>query len=423
MRRAPNIRLIGLCLALLPGGTVLCGAETAWPPAKWDAGHLVQAAVAGHPDLAVARAQVQAAVAARQTAGEKINPALNVSTAPVAGEKLKEGTYGFGMDFTLELGGKRKTRLSVAERQFLAAQAHLAEVEWTVRTGVRQSLGAAGTAAERVRRQRTALATQQEVVDGMEKQRQAGQLGGPALVPARLLLQQQKLALATAQGQLAQARVSVATAVGRPAADLAKLDLEAAGLSQPPAPPAAERARELALSHRADLKAATAEAGVAEAAVLAEVAKRHPDLHVIPGYEFDGGGHKVTLGFSLPLPLFSKNDGPIAEAEAKRVEAVAKLRAAETRALAGLDAALAEWQSAREKLETTRSIGVAQDKQLADAEALHKAGETDILSVLTARLERDTAAVSELDALAEVQAAWLKAEEALQTELSAPGKP
>ena len=102
--------------------------------------------------------------------------------------------------------------------------------------------------------------------------------------------------------------------------------------------------RRTALTSRADLLEALAEYAASQAALQLEIAKQYPDIHLQPGYEFDQGDSKWGIGASVELPVLSRNQGPIAEAKAKREESAARFIALQAKVLAEIDRAIEqEW--------------------------------------------------------------------------------
>jgi outer membrane protein TolC len=81
-----------------------------------------------------------------------------------------------------------------------------------------------------------------------------------------------------------------------------------------------QQARRQALLSRADILASLSQYAASEAALQLEVAKQYPDVHLSPGYEFDQGDNKWSLGLTVTLPVLNQNRGGIAEAEARRLE-------------------------------------------------------------------------------------------------------
>lgn len=77
-------------------------------------------------------------------------------------------------------------------------------------------------------------------------------------------------------------------------------------------------ARERALRSRADIAAALANYAAAQSALQLEIARQYPDVHLGTGYQWDQGEGKWQLGLTLEIPVLNRNQGPIAEAEARR---------------------------------------------------------------------------------------------------------
>ena len=173
--------------------------------------------------------------------------------------------------------------------------------------------------------------------------------------------------------------------------------------------------KEQALTHRADVLAALADYALAEANLRTEIAKQYPDVHLNPGYSFDTGEHKWTIGIGLTLPILNHNQGAIGEAEAKRKEAAALLDAVQAKVLAQYDRAAASLAAARTKLSTTHALLDEQAQQVASEERLVLAGSGDRAALLSAKVERATTQVARIDALADIQAALTELQAATQT--------
>ena len=165
-------------------------------------------------------------------------------------------------------------------------------------------------------------AAQAQNVELLEQRLQAGDISAPQVSLARVTASQAALLLRDAEKPGAEARARLATAIGVPASALAGVEFSFRGLDRLPAPDV-RALRCGALLHRSDVLAALAEYAAADAALRQEVAKQYPDLHLNPGYAFDQGQDKFTLGLSLTLPVLDQNRGPIAEAVGKRREAAA----------------------------------------------------------------------------------------------------
>src|SRR4029077_4174910 len=111
-------------------------------PTTWNLDSLTLAALYYQPDLDVARAQWQGALAARRTAGEIPNPALSLGPTWVSNPDvgLKPWILGFNFDIPIETAGKRGARIRQAAALGAPARQNLALAAWQIRSRVRASL-------------------------------------------------------------------------------------------------------------------------------------------------------------------------------------------------------------------------------------------------------------------------------------------
>jgi outer membrane protein TolC len=222
-----------------------------------------------------------------------------------------------------------------------------------------------------------------------------------------------------AQGRLAEARAALAAALGVPHAAIEGLHLSWPGFDDPPSEDALTLAsvRTAGLLNRIDVRRALAEVAAAEAALGLELARRFPDFSVGPGYQWDHGEKKFTLSLSITLPVFDFNAGPIAEAEARRKEAVSRFVATQARAIAEMERALVRFRSARaefDEREGALAAAVSRENSLRRA---FETGETDRLALLEARLASISNAASRLEALRRIHEAWSDLENAVHAPL------
>lgn len=285
---------------------------------------------------------------------------------------------------------------------------------WQVRGELRKALLDL-TAAERRRTGLQAqVEVQQRIVALLDRRRQAGAVGAHEVAVARVALVRAEAAAADAGRHLPPIRQRIAQALGISVSALAGVSLAPPAL---PGPLSAEQlgaARRLALQNRGDVLGALARFEAAQSALDFAVAKQRPDFHLGPGYQWDQGENKWSLALTLELPLFNQNQGPIAEAEARRREAAAQVLAVQARALGEIESALAVQQVAVAQIEQFGRIQTALAQQAAAVTARLRAGGADQLESETVRLERTAAELALLDAQAQAAAAAGQLEDALQ---------
>ena len=380
----------------------------------WDRARLAAAALKMQPDVEVARAKLATAQAAVITAGARPNPTVGFSATNIS--RLLGGaspwTNGFTLDVPIETAGKRGQRIAQAQALVNAAALNLSTAERNVASRVCRSLFALYAAEQReelLGRQQT---DQEETVKLFDARIAAGEISRVESLQARLQFNQSRLLTREAQKQKAEARATLAAALGVSVHALDKMQLSFAGLDTLPPPPSERMLRRAALLERSDVLAVLAEYAAADAALRLEIAKQWPDLHLGPGYDYDQGQNKWTIGFTLTIPLLDQNRGPIAEALGKRREAAANFNAQQAKALGELELALASYRGALTKLDTANQLLASQERQQRSVDALFKAGENDRLTLVSAQVELQAARLLRLDAVIGAQQALVALEDA-----------
>ena len=110
-------------------------------------------------------------------------------------------------------------------------------------------------------------------------------------------------------------------------------------------------------------------------------------MHLGTGYQFDQGENKWALGLTAKLPVLNQNQGPIAEAAAKRAELGARVLALQARIAGEVDRALAAWRGAQSRLAALGGVRAAQQNRVASLKAQFDAGAVESLDVLIAEAE------------------------------------
>jgi cobalt-zinc-cadmium efflux system outer membrane protein len=171
--------------------------------------------------------------------------------------------------------------------------------------------------------------------------------------------------LSAAQAKRDDARSRLAQALGISLAALEGVNLEVDFSANVPGALTSADARGVALRGRADILGALADYAAAEADLRLQVAKQYPDLHLGPAYAWNSGNagdSQWSLGVTLELPILDQNQGPIAEAEARRKLAAAKFVALQAQVIGMIDRAVAGLESARKQLQTGASVLAAAER-------------------------------------------------------------
>lgn len=392
-----------------------------WPVREWDLETLTLVAFYYHPDLEVARARVSLAEAGVVTAGGRPNPSVGFSpeamTNAVAG--VSPWTLGVTFDVPLETAGKRGHRIARAKALTEAARLELAEATWRIRSRLRAALLESLVARRELAVWRAEESLRSDALTLMEQRYAAGRVSLQELTTARANLAHTTLAVRAAEGRLADRRSAVATALGLPVTALEGLGCSWPQLDAPPSKeilssPAIQRA---GLLNRLDIHRALAEYAAVEAALRLEIAKQYPDIHLGPGYTWDQGDHKFSLGLSITLPILNQNQGSIAEAEARRKEAAARFLALQAQVIGELDQARAQYEAAlRELTEANRTLIETRQRQASMVQT-GVSGMTDPLVLTELLTQRTIATRARLETLQKAQTALGALEDAIQRPL------
>lgn len=268
----------------------------------------LEQALAHHPELAVARAEVEALGGASIQARARPNPELSFTQE---GTKSPSRTTTVQINQPIELGDKRQARVTAAESTAELARADLSARRHAIAAAVVTAFFDVLTIEERLRladaalelSQRSSLATSQRV--------KAGKLSPVEETKAKVAEANVRIELAQARSESSAARARLASAMGIPLGalvlegrldDLPSLQNDEGFQARLDQSPALQRA-EMEVRRR---KALTA----------VENARRISDITVSLGAKRDQeqGRTQAVIGLSIPLPLFDRNEGNILEA-------------------------------------------------------------------------------------------------------------
>ena len=396
--------------------------EKAFPIKQWGLRELTLAAFFYHPQLEVARAQWRAAEAAEITAGQRPNPGVSgyLEHHSKTDGGISPWTYGISFAIPLEVAGKRQARMERAASLSEAARIEIGQSAWQVRSHLRDSLLLYQSALGKIALLEREAALQQELLKMLETRLQAGMASSLDLSNISLQWLRTQQALAAERGRLPGLRAAVAAAVGLPPQALDAISLDSSpplARASTPEPLSSETIRRAGLLNRLDIRAALARYAAAEANLRLEIARQYPDIVLAPGYAWDQGDVQWTLGLSTILALMNRNQGPIAEARARRDVEASQFMALQSRVSGELEQALIEDLAVTERLSRTRQLLEAQQQQMRQIERQFQVGQADRLEQTTARLRVLTAEQGTQAAQIETQFALNALEDAVQQPL------
>jgi outer membrane protein, heavy metal efflux system len=357
------------------------------------------------PELAEARANVQAAEGRARQAGAFPNPEAIVGAQqiPLTGPNDREYVAGVGQ--TLPLSG-RLARARQAELLDREVRARGLEV---TRQDIRRRVhGAFATALyqDKAHEMQTGiLQNARQTVATTRARLEAQDALKEDLARAEMELARTKLEVDRAASLREQALLALAAAMGDPGLTVKTLagTLEAAFEI-----PALEN---LAATLAAQPESAQAEADIRarRARLDAARAERIPDVRLEVLYHRLEATKSDTLdlGLSIPLPLFDRNQGRLREARAEVAAAEARSRRTHNELSTRLRQAHAQLQAALAASNTLRTeILPRADTVLKGAEARYGAGDISLAELLPVRRDWATIQLNYLESLRDVMQAW-----------------
>ena len=389
-----------------------------WPPKLWDLQTLSLAALYFNPALDSARARVAGTEAALVTAGAHPNPSLSIAPGVPS-------PYLLTLDFAIpiEIAGKRGYRIQVARSLDQAARFDLADSVWTIRSGVRTALLNYLLSSRSLELFRSEEKVREDQVNILEQILSAGEIPRQLVDLARIELSKTHLAVTTTDGQVGEAKAALAAAIGFPVAALQSVEFSWPNIDTPPSAESLspEEVQRDAVLNRLDVRRSLAQYAAAEAGLQLEIAKQYPDINLGPGYTYEETHSFFTVGFSTTVPLFSRNQGPIAEAEAHRKGAAAAFLERQAQVIAKSERALAVYTAALKELAEAESLGRLQETQLQVIQQAIRAGADNRLGLDSVEIQSWVLARARLDALARAQRALGDLEDAVQRPLDSSG--
>src|SRR6185436_9692336 len=339
--RSVRMKLPG-CVAL---AALLCGASPSAAQSIDTINRAVQEAVEHNLSLLAERLNLTVADAAIITARLRPNPVLSggANSLDWLGTGFSEVNgagppeYAARVDFVFERGGKRALRTSVATTAKTVAEAQLADTVRRLRLDVTIAAIDVLEAKAKLRLAGENLDALDQLVYLNERRLTSGAIAPLEATRSRVAMLQYRGSVKAAQLNLAQARLKLHTLIGRlPADPLADVD-EPLGAS-----PSAIAA---------DLGALQTAARVNRPDLRLQLAQGRVDYTLGAEYRrqqgVNGTGNLAGLFFSVPLPIFNRNQGEIARANAEHERATRSVTALETNVSTEVASAYAEFQSAR----------------------------------------------------------------------------
>ncbi|HQT62485.1 TolC family protein [Acidiphilium sp.] len=346
---------------------------------------LTLVAVYERPDLRISVAAYNAAKAAVTTAQQIPNPTLSLAPSFNATQAFPSPIkIGPVISFLVSNLGAREAGIAAARDRQQAARILIAAAAWRERSNVRNALLTLWL-DERIARIKARVASYAAIAFRLVAQRvTSGMLADTVLASTTEAANKASFGAAEARVQIGMDRAHLAAAIGMPAAALRGKHLSFTAFEHPLPPANLAALTRTALVTSPPVVAAYKNYRAADASLRKAIDQQFPGCRIGPGYHYDQGASKFILALSLPLPILNQNQGPIAEARARRQLAAALFDRAQVRVLHEIDAAKAALQGSVSVARAARLLlATARERERQAIEA-YRAGATGQLRMVEA---------------------------------------
>jgi cobalt-zinc-cadmium efflux system outer membrane protein len=325
---------------------------------------LIRRALTANADLAASRLEIERARARLNQAGLRPNPTIDFeqTTGRMTGSPGEhETTIGFALP--LEVGGRRKRRVELARAEFEAAEAEVADRERRLTAEVRASYAEVLAALRELEITAELTDVDQQTARVVEVRVTEGDSAPVELNLLRSEIDRLRSRRALVEGRLQVSLLRLKNLAGIAPDEPLRLseNLGAKVRDEPPA--SVEAAVDIALRTRPDLRLARLNEEVTKAGLRLARAQAKPDVTAFTRYTknsavFDDTpigvlrdkDRLLTFGVSIGIPVFNRNQGAKAEAEAAILQARRRREFAESVVRAEVASAYARYEAAKRSL-------------------------------------------------------------------------
>jgi cobalt-zinc-cadmium efflux system outer membrane protein len=319
-------------------------------PEKITLPRLLDLASKNHPELAAAKARVDAARGQTIQAGLYPNPTVTPGIEELANKDGPAGTPGVSISQEFVTGGKLRLAQAAASYGQTVAERQAITRWFEVATRVRSAFYELLTARQETEVAGDAVRISQESLKTIKALEARGVRARPDVLRAQVELDQNRVRLSQAQLRQAAAEKLLAAAVGL---DSLPTGPVVGSIDSPPPAYDYQKVLEIVLARSSEVHAAQAGVQQAQQLFLRAQADRRPDIRVAvrPAYSNVDKTPEVMVEVGAALPIFNRNQGNIISAEAEVRRASAEVRAIELRLSERLTGAFQRYASARSQIE------------------------------------------------------------------------
>lgn len=391
---------------------------------------VVQFSLQNNGELKSLRDERRIREAGRVRAGLLPNPTLELegSTGALTGSSA-ENSLALGMSQTFILGGKRGKRLAIADYDLNVYDWNLADRERLVREEVTIAFHELIQAERRLALADRAIAFNRQLLEVTRERLAAGDVPELELNLVNVELARSEGTRIMGARTLQQCQAKLFTLMGLPIGMQVLLSgshESTTGVTQ-----TLEDLKQLARSHRPDLKALKAEIARGDAEIVLARSEAIPDLTAgltftrdttsmeIGGAEGKDTAYGIGLKLSIPIPLFDRNQAVVLEAGARRNSTESRLSVLSGNMEREVETAYAIFRTTEKVLSLYTTHIIPQlDENLTLTQEAYRLGEVGILAVIQEQKKFIEVSDSWLTAQHDHQIARVKLESAVASDLS-----
>jgi cobalt-zinc-cadmium efflux system outer membrane protein len=288
---------------------------------------LVRRALASNGELAAARINIERGRARLRQAGLRPNPTLDFeqTTGRFTGA-AGESERSIGVALPIELGGKRRRRIELAQAELEASEAEVADRERTLSAEVRANYAEALAALRELEITESLNNLDLQTTRFVQARVNEGETAPIELNLLRVEVDRLRSRRALVEGRLKAGLLRLKSLAGIPAGEPLRLRENLATPILPSPPASMEAAMDIALRSRPDLKLARLNEEVAQAGLQLARSDGIPNVTAFSKYTvgsavFDDTpvgilvdrDKLLTFGVSIDIPVFNRNQGAKAE--------------------------------------------------------------------------------------------------------------
>lgn len=306
----------------------------------------IDLAMDANAEISVAEHEIEASDGAIRQAGVIRNPELTTS---IEDTRRETRTTTIQLNQPLELGGKRRARITAADRARDLAVVELEAKRADIRATVSAAFYDVLSAQERLRLAQASAELAKRATTAASKRVTAGKVSPLEETRARVAESGVRVELAQAQSELATARSRLAATWGARQARFERVD---GSVNDLPAVPDWD-ALAARLEQSPNLARARIEVDRRQALTRVERTRQVPDITVSVGArrEEQLGRNQAIVGISIPLPFFDRNQGNLQEAISRTYKAQDELVVTEVRLKSELAQSYESLRTARQQAE------------------------------------------------------------------------